>query len=168
MDFGGQTVTLYVLRAGLENRLQLGQGPVVIPLGEQGLGQDEPRRRVVWPALQPLATEPDGVGGAPRLAVEVGELSEGQRLRIARQPLLVTADGVRERPIVTHWSCPTAWADYRDAPFAMSTSLRALGEVEVHQLAFQGRQERDGGGDRHGQGEDVTVRERARGEPHGE
>jgi hypothetical protein len=50
-----------------------------------------------------------------------------------------------------------AWADYRDAPFAMSTSLRALGEVEVHALALQGRQERDGGEDGHGQGEDPSL-----------
>jgi hypothetical protein len=49
MHLGGQTMTLYVLGARLQNRVDLGQCRLELSLGEQRLGQDEARGRVVGP-----------------------------------------------------------------------------------------------------------------------
>src|SRR5438105_4426302 len=69
VDLGGQTVTLYVFRAGLQNRAQLGQGRLELSLGQQRLGEDQARGRVVRPAAPPGATAGGGVAGAARVSL---------------------------------------------------------------------------------------------------
>src|SRR6185369_11034946 len=96
-----QAKTLYVLRVVLEDRADLGAGLVEAVLGEPGLGEDQPRRRVLGIACEALAAQRDGVLGPSRLAIEVGELRERQRPGIAREPLLVAAHGGEER-VVRH------------------------------------------------------------------
>ena len=81
---------------GLVSRIarDLGQRGVVLAVVEQGLGQDQPRRRVV--RNQRRAPRGRVAMASPRpagLAVEIGQRGEGQRVGIPRQPLLVAPDG---------------------------------------------------------------------------
>src|SRR5438552_510687 len=69
--------------------------------GRERLGQDEPGSGVVRIARQPVAAEGDGVACPPGLAVEIGELRERQRGGIPGQSLLLSADGVGDRLIVS-------------------------------------------------------------------
>ena len=87
---------------GLTSRIvrQLRQRLGEVAVRQAGPGEDQPRGRVMGIAGQALATERDGLAGAPGLAVELGELGERQRRRIALEPLLLPADGGGERGIV--------------------------------------------------------------------
>src|SRR5438552_69433 len=75
--------------------------PAAPPGGRERLGQDEPGSGVVRIARQPVAAEGDGVACPPGLAVEIGELRERQRGGIPGQSLLLSADGVGDRLIVS-------------------------------------------------------------------
>src|SRR3989442_10237150 len=93
-------MTLYVLRAGPENGVDLGQGPDKILAAQERLGQDQAGRGVVRMADETVAAGRHRVVHAPGLAVEIREQCEAERCRILRQPLLVAADGGGERQLV--------------------------------------------------------------------
>src|SRR5204863_9571265 len=99
VDLRGEPMTLYVLRAGPENGLDLGQGPGEVLPGHQRLGQDEARGGVMGVAHEAVAADVDGVVHAAGLPVEIREQREAERGRLLRQPLLVTADGGGQREL---------------------------------------------------------------------
>jgi len=74
----------------------------VLSLGQQGLGEDQAGRRVVRPAPQALPAGGHGLTGPSGLAVEIGQLGEGQGIGVPRHPLLVPPDRVDEAPLVHH------------------------------------------------------------------
>ena len=93
MDLRRQAVALHVLGARVEDGVQLDQRGGKLLVGGEGLGQDEPGGGVVRVARQPVAAQRDGVACAAGLAVEIGQLGEGEGGGIARQPLFLPADG---------------------------------------------------------------------------
>src|SRR5207247_3665509 len=95
-----EPMTLYVLRAGPENGVDLGQGPGKILTAQERLGQDQSGRGVVRMADETVAAGRHRIGDAPGLAVEIREQREAERCRILLQPLLVAADGGGERQLV--------------------------------------------------------------------
>src|SRR5215813_13394399 len=100
LDLRGQAMALHVLWARLENRLELGLGRGQLAVGYQRLGQDEPRRRVVREAREPIPAQRHRVARPPGLSIEIGELREGKGGGIPRQPLLLPADGADDRLVV--------------------------------------------------------------------
>src|SRR2546428_387814 len=114
MDLGAEAMGLRLLRALPEDGGELGERGVVVALSEQRLGQDQSGRRVVGIAVEATPAERDGVTGTARLPVEIGELGEGERLRIPLEPLFVPTDGAGDRGIV-HRHCRTV---IRGARFA--------------------------------------------------
>src|SRR5215475_8747023 len=100
VDLRGQAMALHVLRTHLEDGVQLDQRGGQLPVGSENLDQDEPGRGVVREARQPIAAERDNLADAAGLAVEIGELGEGQGSGIARQPLFLPADGPHDSLIV--------------------------------------------------------------------
>ena len=78
LDLRRQAMTLNVLRTHLENRLELDLRWGELAVGHERLGQDQPSRRVVRIAREPVAAERDRVARPSGLAIEVGELREGE------------------------------------------------------------------------------------------
>jgi len=78
-------------------QLDLGGGELTI--GHERLGQDEASRRVLRIPREPVAAERHGVTRPSGLAIEVGQLREGEGSGIPRQPLLLSADGADDRLI---------------------------------------------------------------------
>src|SRR4030095_1919792 len=92
MNLRGQAVALDVFRAQLEDRIELDQRGGKLLVGRECLGENEPRCGVVRVAGEPVTTQRDGVAATSCLAVEIGELGEGEGRGIPRQPLLLPAD----------------------------------------------------------------------------
>ena len=64
-----------------------------LPFIGKGTGKGEPGRRVVGIASKALPTTRHGVSRSPRPPIELGELGERQRSRVACQTLFVALDG---------------------------------------------------------------------------
>src|SRR5215470_8977490 len=100
MNLRGHPVRLRVPRARLQDHAELSQRRLRIAVVQVRLGQDQPRRRVVLEARQPLPAQIDRLLRAPDLAVGVGQRGEGQRGWIPHEAFLVSLDGGRRHGIV--------------------------------------------------------------------
>src|SRR5713101_1135547 len=73
MDIRGETMSLRVLRARLQDADELSEGLFPVALVEICPGQDEARCRVLREADDALLTEPDGLPRPADLAIRVGQ-----------------------------------------------------------------------------------------------
>src|SRR5262245_52129282 len=110
VNLRGHPVRLRVPWTGLQNDGELGQGRFRVGVVQMRLGEDQPRRRVVLEARQPLPAQVDRLSRAPHLAVGVGQRGEGQRGWIPHEAFLVSLDGGRRHGIVGE-GCPATLGD---------------------------------------------------------
>ena len=105
LDVGGKSMRRRVGGVGGEHGVELGDRVVESASGDEALRQDQARGRVMRIAREPVAADRNRFLPPARLAIEIGELGEHERVRLSGESLLGALDRGLELSLVTghHW-----------------------------------------------------------------